>query len=94
MVDRENLYYKTNEYTYDFQNLRRINTLATDIYNGTLTLKEADNDQSDLLIEILNFRKQVKQKYPEKNQQKEDVLRERVNRIEKGFLMPLIEKYF
>ena len=82
MVDRENLYYKTNEYTYNFQNFRTINTFARDIYNGTITLKEADNDQRDLLVEILNFRKQVKLKNPEKKQQKEDVLENLYNLLE------------
>ena len=69
-VDRENLYYKTNKYTYNFQNFRTISTFGRDIYNGTITTKEADNNQSDLLVEILNFRKQVKPKNTEKKQQK------------------------
>ena len=60
MVERKNWYYKTNEYTYHFQNFRTINTFSRDIYDGTVTLKEADKDQSDLLLQILNFRKQVK----------------------------------
>ena len=30
------------------------------MFNSTVTTKEADNDQSDLLVEILNFKKQVK----------------------------------
>ena len=30
--------------------------------NGTITLKEADKDQSNLLVEILNSRKQLKPK--------------------------------
>ena len=33
------------------------NTFCRDIYNATITLKEADNDQSDVLVEILSFRK-------------------------------------
>ena len=33
------------------------NTLGRDIYKGKKTLKEANEDQSDLLLEILNFRK-------------------------------------
>ena len=49
-VDRENLYYRTNEYTYNFRNFRTINTFGRDIYNGKITLKEADEDQSSLLV--------------------------------------------
>ena len=45
-----------------------------DINNGTITLKDSDKDQSDLLVKILNFRKEVKPKNPEKKQKKEDVL--------------------
>ena len=66
-VDRENLFYRMNEYKYNFQNFRTINTFGRDIYNGTITLKQADKDQSDLLVEILNFRRQLKpKKYREK----------------------------
>ena len=39
MVDRENLIYKTNEYTYSFLTK---NTFGRNIYNGTITIKEAD----------------------------------------------------
>ena len=70
-VDREKLYHRTNEYTYNFQNLRTINAFGRDIYNATITLKNADKDQSDLLDDILNFREQVKPKNTEKKQQKE-----------------------
>ena len=38
-----------------------------------ITLKESDNDQSDLLVEILNFKKQIKPKNKETKKQKEDV---------------------
>ena len=58
MIDRENLVYRTNEYTYSFQNFRTINTFGRDVYNGKLTLKEADEDQSNLLVEIMNFKKE------------------------------------
>ena len=44
-VERENLYYKSNKYTYNFQNFQRINSFGRDIYNGTITLKRADKDQ-------------------------------------------------
>ena len=81
-VDRESLYYKTNEYTYNFQNFRTINTFGRDIYNGTITLKKADKDQSDLLVEMLNFRKQAKPKHPERKKHKEDVLENLCNLYE------------
>ena len=81
-VDGEKLYYKTNEYTYNFQNFGTINIFGRDIYNGTVTLKEADKNQSDLLAKILKVRKQVKPKNPEKKQKKEDVLENLYNLFE------------
>ena len=47
-VDRENLVYRTNECTYSFKNFRTISTFGRDIYNGKITLKEADEDQCNL----------------------------------------------
>ena len=42
-VDRDILVYRTNVYTYSFKNFRTISTFGRDIYNGTITLKEAEN---------------------------------------------------
>ena len=36
-VDRENLVYRRNEYTYSFKNFGIINTFGRDIYNGKIT---------------------------------------------------------
>ena len=41
-VDRENLFYRTNEYTYSFKNFRTIDTFGRGICNIKITLKEAD----------------------------------------------------
>ena len=95
-VDSEKLYYRTNEYTYNFQNFRTRNTFGRDIYNGKITLKEANKDQSDLLVKMLNCRKQVKQKNPEKKQKKEDVLENLYNNFEsrEGILNAVDSKIF
>ena len=63
-----------NKCTYSFHNFPTISTFSGDIFNSTITIKEADTDQNDLLVEILNFRKQGKPKNKEKKQQKEEVL--------------------
>ena len=39
-IDRKNLVYKTNEYTYSFEKLQTIKTFGKYIYNGTITLKK------------------------------------------------------
>ena len=59
-VDRQKLIYKTNEYTYSFKNFQTIKTFGRDIYEGKITIKEADEYQADLLTEIMNFRKNTK----------------------------------
>ena len=56
-VDRENVYYRKNKYGYNFHNFRIISTFGRDLYNDTITRKEVDNDQNDLLLDILDFKK-------------------------------------
>ena len=59
-VDKENLYYRTNKYSFNFQNFWTIRTFVRDIYNGKVTTEEADEDQGDLLVEILQKNKTKK----------------------------------
>ena len=76
------MYYKTNKYAFNFQNLWAISTFGRNIHNDKITAEEADEDQRDLLVEVLNFKKKVKPKIPEKKQQKEDVLKNLYNLFE------------
>ena len=69
-VNREKLIYETNEYTYSFKNLQTIKTFGKDIYEGKITFEEANEYQTDLLTEIMNFRKNTKPSSQEKKQQK------------------------
>ena len=69
-IDRENVIKRNKD---NFQNFWK--TFGRNIYNGTITLKETDNDHADLLVKILNFKKQIKFKNLEKKQQKEDILK-------------------
>ena len=50
--------------------IQNLQTININIYNGTITLEGVDEDQSDLLLESLNFRKLAKPKNPEKKKQK------------------------
>ena len=59
-VDRQKLIYEKNEYTYRFKNFQTMKTFGGDIYEGKITIKEADKYQTDLLTEILNFRANTK----------------------------------
>ena len=73
-VDKEKLIYETDEYTYSFKNFQTIKTFGRDIYEGKITIKEADEYQADLLTEIMNFRKNTKPRSQEKKREKEIVL--------------------
>ena len=74
-VDREKLVYKTNLRTYDFQNFQTIRAFARDIYNGEISLEDANEDQEKLLDEIIYFHKKTKPKNGRKKQEKEDVIK-------------------
>ena len=65
-VDRENLIYRTYEYKYSFKIFWTLSSFVRDIYNGTTTLKEADNVQSSLLVVIMNSMSKIKPQNPEK----------------------------
>ena len=60
-MDREKLVYDADKYIYDFRKFKTIKTFGKDIYEGKITLKEADENQSDLTNEINKF---IKETYP------------------------------
>ena len=95
-VDRGKLVYIASAFTYSFQNFRTIRTFGRDIYNGEITLKEANEDQASLLNEIMNFRDKTKPQDEEKKQKKKMFLKTCITflRAEKKSLMLLIVKYF
>ena len=95
-VDREKLVYEASEYEYSFQNFLTIRTFGRDIYNDEITLKEADEDQSSLLNEIINFRDKTKPRGEKKSKKKKMFLKTCITilRTEKKSLMLLIVKYF
>ena len=73
-VDREKLIYQTCKHTYDFRKFKTIRTFGESIYNGKITLEEADESQSDLLGEIKNFNDKTRPQTFKKKQMKEDTL--------------------
>ena len=44
-VDREKLVYDSGKYTYDFRMFNTIRIFVEDLYEGKITLEEADEDQ-------------------------------------------------
>ena len=71
-----------DEYTYSFKNFQTIKTFGQDIYEGKITINDADEYQTNLLTEILNFRKNTKPRSQEKKQEKEIVLKNLYNFFE------------
>ena len=64
------LLYRASEYTRAIL----IKTFGRKIYNSKITLKEADEDQSNLLSENRNFKEKTRPQSAEKNQEKEAVV--------------------
>ena len=71
-------------------------TFGRDIYNGKIPLKEAGEDQSNLLVEIMNFENKTKPQDQKKKQEKKMLLKTCMHflMVEKEFLMLLKAKYF
>ena len=84
-VDREKLTYKTNEYTYSFKNFQTIKTFGRDIYEGKITIEEANEYQTDLVAEIMSFKKYTKPRSQENNKKKKLFLKTCII-LEKNFL--------
>ena len=96
-LDIENLVYRINEYTHSFKNLRTVNNFGRDIYNGKITLKEADEDQSSFWVEIMDFKIKKPCKNPEKKQETKHILNNLYAfflRLEQEFVTLLKAKYF
>ena len=72
--NREKLVYKTNKYTYSFENFQTISSFGKHIYDGTITLEEANDYRTDLLAKIINFREKTKPKSLEKEEEEKIVL--------------------
>ena len=61
---------KTNEYTYSFKNFRTTKTFGKKIYDGKITIEEADKYETDLLVKIMSFRKNMKLRSHKKDKKK------------------------
>ena len=95
-MQADKLIYETNDYTYSFRNFQTIKTFGRDIYEGKITLEKANEYQTDLLAEIIDFKKNAKKKVKKKKREKELLFKTCIIflRVEKKFLMLLKEKYF
>ena len=72
-VDRENLTYTASEYIQiRFKNFKTMKSFGRDIYNGEITLKDADEVQKNVLVETINFKNKTELQYLENKQKKAD----------------------
>ena len=69
-LDIEKLINETNDHTYSFKNFQTIKIFGRDIYEGKITLEKANKYQTNLLAEIINFKKNTKPRSLEKKQEK------------------------
>ena len=56
-MKRKDLKFETNRYIFDFQQFETIRSFGDSIYNGKINIKEAEMKQTDLLENIINFKK-------------------------------------
>ena len=54
-IKREDLKYKTKNYTYDFQQYETIRSFGESIYTSKASIVEADEDESNLLKNLVEF---------------------------------------
>ena len=66
MVTREILIFERNKSMQDFQQFETIRSFDKNFVGGKISLNNADEDQSDLLVEIMNIKEKK-----EKTQSKE-----------------------
>ena len=74
-IDREKLVYRASEYTYNFRNFRTVRTLGRDVYEGKITLKEANTDEDNLLRDIRNFNNRTRPQNDNEIQEKRIALK-------------------
>ena len=60
----------------------KIKIFGRDIYEGKITLKETNEYQTELLVEIIDFKKNTKPRSGEKKQEKRNVLQNLYNLFE------------
>lgn len=62
MANKRDLIFKTNRHVYNFQQFETIRSFDNSNIGGRITLRSADEDQSNLLVEIIILRKVQKLK--------------------------------
>ena len=67
--------FDADKYRYDFRTFKTIRTFGKDIYEGKITLEEADKEQSYLADEIDKFIKETRPKNVDKKRERKIVMK-------------------
>ena len=74
-IKREDLKYKTKNYIYDFQQYETVRSFRESIYTQNISIVEAQEDQSNLLKNIVEFNNKSRPKNIEVEDKKEILLK-------------------
>ena len=61
-LNRDNMIYYSSKEPFNFKTFKTIRSLGENIYGGKITVDEADEEQSDLIEDILNFNNKARPK--------------------------------
>ena len=73
-VDRNKMFYKGNNKTYDFRNFKTIRTFGNEIRNNVITLDTEIIEQTNLLSYVYDFSKKTRPRNPAQKQLKVDIV--------------------
>ena len=73
-VDRNKIFYKGTNKTYDFRNFKTIHTFGNEIRNNVITLDTANIEQTNLLSYVYDFSKETRPRNPAQKQLKADIV--------------------
>ena len=75
MVNKKKIIFWNKKHIYNFQRFETIKSFAKNVFNVKITLNNADEDQSNLLVEIDEFNKSKKPRDFKKKKKKEILLK-------------------
>ena len=73
-VDRNKMFYKRSNKTYDFRNFETIRAFGNEIRNNVITLDAAIIEQASLLSYVYDFSKKTRPRNPAQRQLKSDIV--------------------
>ena len=73
-IDRNKMFYKGNNKTYDFRNFKTIHAFGNEIRNNVITLDTANIEQATLLSYVYDFSRKKRPRNPAQRQLKSDIV--------------------